>query len=443
MAKLFGTDGVRGKANVYPMTAEFAMKLGQVAGLGLAKKHKKVVIGKDTRISGDMIESALVSGFTSVGVDVVLLGVLPTPAVSYYAKSLEVDLAIIISASHNPYFDNGIKMKDGNGDKLSKEVTNLLEEKISEVVELNPEKIGLVIKNDEIYAEYVKSFEKFESLKGLKVVIDCANGAFSKIAPHVLKNLGAEVVVIGNEPNGVNINMGCGSTKTDLMCQTVVQSKADIGIALDGDGDRIVVADEKGNRVNCDQLIAFLATYFKAENKLSTPSIVTTELSNLGIAKYAKSLGLTYYATGVGEHCVVEKMVEIGANVGGEESGHIVLTDYSKSGDGLVVGISLCEALLKAKKKMSDVFPVFEMFPMTINNIRFSDKEKAAAAVESAEAKKLIAECQQKIGENGSLIVRKSGTEPLIRLYIQGEDKATVEEVTTKMVNFVEGQKND
>ncbi|MFV0626744.1 MAG: phosphoglucosamine mutase [Alphaproteobacteria bacterium] len=438
MAKLFGTDGVRGKANIYPMTPDFAVKLGQVAGLELATKYKRVAIGKDTRISGDMLESALVSGFTSVGVDVVLLGVLPTPAVSYYAQSLDVDLAIIISASHNPYFDNGIKMKDGEGETLPKSVTNLLEQKIGQEIELNPERIGRVIYNHEVYSKYVKSFEKFASLKGLKVVIDSANGAFSSIASGVLKNLGAEVVAIGNEPNGININMGCGSTKTDLMCQTVVETKANIGIALDGDGDRIVVADEKGNRVNCDQLIAFLATYFKEENKLSAPAVVTTELSNMGISKYAKSLGLTYYATGVGEQCVVEKLIEIGANVGGEESGHIVLRDYSKSGDGLVVGISLCEALLKTKKKMNEVFPIFEMFPMTINNVRFETKEKASAAVDSSEAVKIIEECKQKLGTTGSLIVRKSGTEPIIRLYIQGEDKKILDEVTQIMLNLVE-----
>lgn len=436
--KLFGTDGVRGRANVYPLTADFAMKLGQAAGILVANNKKKVAIGKDTRISGDMLEGALIAGFNSVGVDVIRLGIIPTPAVTMLTSGLDVDMSIIISASHNPYYDNGIKLKNGDGDKLSADLTSKIEDfVINGTVDLNPNAIGKVIDNEGAIEGYKNVYEEFRSLNGLKVVIDCANGAFSAIAPEVLRKLGADVIAIGNQPNGVNINKDCGSTSTDLMCKTVVEKGADIGISLDGDGDRIVVSDEKGNRINCDQLIAFLASYFKSENKLTGNAIITTEFSNLGIGEYAKSIGLEYHATKVGEHYVIEKMREINCNVGGEESGHIVLSDCSVSGDGLAVGVVLCEALLKSGKKMSENFPVFEPFPIALEYIYFDTKEQAAASVDNDAAQEIISEVRE-ILKDGKLIVRKSGTEARIMLNIQHKDANVVEKARVILKELVE-----
>lgn len=439
-ARLFGTDGVRGKAGVYPMVPEFALKLGQVAGKIVATKTKKVAIGKDTRISGDMLEAALVAGFTSVGVDVVLLGVLPTPGVTFITESLNVDMSIIISASHNPYFDNGIKLKDSKGDKLSSEITAKLEEEVANAkIELSPDKIGKVTHFD-VVPEYEKIFADFPSLQGLKVVIDCANGAFSHIAPKILENLGANVIAIGNTPDGYNINKDCGSTNTSLMEKMVVANAADIGIALDGDGDRAIVCDERGVRVDGDQLIGFFGIYLKSQGKLTGNGVVTTEFSNLGMSKYVKSLGLDYHVVDVGEYNIITKLREIGGNVGGEENGHIFLKDYSRSVDGLIVGIKVCEALLKIGKKMSEIFPVFKPFPMKLVNIRFENKEQVNQAVDSAESQKVIKEVKDAM-KDGSVVIRKSGTEPVIRLCLQAEDGCLVEDMTNKLVALFESKK--
>ncbi|MDR1695001.1 MAG: phosphoglucosamine mutase [Lactobacillaceae bacterium] len=439
--RLFGTDGVRGKAGVYPMVPEFALKLGQVAGEIVAKKQRRVAIGKDTRISGDMIEAALTAGFTSVGVDVVLLGVLPTPAVTTMTESLNVDMSIIISASHNPYFDNGIKLKDHKGDKLSNEITAKLEEEIAKAeIKIDADKIGKVIYYENASEDYEKIFKNFSSLKGLKVVIDCANGAFSNIAPKVLEELGAEVIAIGNLPDGYNINKNCGSTNTVLMEKMVVANDADIGIALDGDGDRAIVCDEKGNRVAGDQLIGFFGGYLKSERKLTGNGVVTTEFSNLGMAKYVKSLGLDYHVVDVGEYNIITKMREIGGNVGGEENGHIFLRDYSRSVDGLIVGIKVCEALLKTGKKMSEVFPVFKPFPMRLTNIRFENKDQVNEAVDGKESQKVIKEVRDAM-KGGSVVIRKSGTEPVIRLCLQAEDENLVNNMTYKLTTLFESRK--
>lgn len=439
--KLFGTDGVRGKANVYPMVPEFALKLGQAAGQLVATKNKKVAIGKDTRISGDMIEAALVSGFTSVGVDVVLLGVLPTPAVTLITESLSVDMSIIISASHNPYFDNGIKLKDYKGDKLSNELTSKLESAVADgKIELSYDKIGKVSHYKKAVSDYEKTFKGFTSLKGLKVVIDCANGAFSHIAPKVLSGLGADVIAIGNIPDGYNINKECGSTDTALIEKTVVANGADIGIALDGDGDRAIVCDEKGKRVAGDQLIGFFGGYLKSQKKLTGNGVVTTEFSNLGMSKYVKSLGLDYHVVDVGEYNIITKMREIGGNVGGEENGHIFLSDYSKSVDGLIVGIKVCEALLNTKKKMSEIFPVFKPFPMNLTNIRFDNREQINQAIDNKESQKVIKEVKKAM-KDGSVVIRKSGTEPVIRLCLQAEDGELVDAMTNKLIALFESQK--
>lgn len=441
MVKFFGTDGVRGKAGVYPMVPEFAMKLGQVAGIVAASNKKKVAIGRDTRVSGAMIESALVAGFTSVGVDVILLGVLPTPAVTHLTSSLGVDMSIVITASHNPYFDNGIKLKGSNGDKLSDELTATIEEGISSMqIEMNHEKIGKVEILKTAEQDYMRTYENFQSLKGLKIVIDCANGAFYNIAPKVLERLGAEIFVIGDKPDGYNINKECGSTSTDLMCKTVIEKKADIGLALDGDGDRIIVCDEKGKRVDGDQLIGFFGTYLKSREKLTGNAVVTTEFSNLGMAKYVKSYGLDYHVVNVGEFNIITKMREIGGNVGGEENGHIFLSDYSKSVDGLIVGIKVCEAMQYIGKKMSEIFPVYKSFPMKLVNIRFDNKDKVSEAVDNEKTQEVIKRARQTLS-GGAVIVRKSGTEPVIRLCIQAENEKLVDEVTNELKDVIEKYK--
>lgn len=433
--KLFGTDGVRGKANIFPMTADFALKLGQAAGMIVANDRKKVAIGRDTRISGDMIEAALVAGFTSVGVDVVLLGILPTPAITQLTEGLDVDMSIIISASHNPYYDNGIKLKDNVGDKLDPKLTAKLEEMVaSGDIKLNPDTIGTVTHYQNSEADYIKPFAKFSSLKGLKVVIDCANGAFYKIAPKVLQDLGAEVIAIGHNPNGININEKCGSTDTRLMQETVIANSADIGIALDGDGDRAIVCDDKGNRIAGEQLIGFFANY------LHSKAIVTTEFSNLGLRKYADSLNLSYHIVDVGEYNIITKLREIDDNVGGEENGHIFLRDYSRSVDGLIVGIKVCEALLKSGKKMSELFPVFKPFPMRLTNIRFETRDQVAHAVDNDHSQKIIKEVREKM-KDGAVVIRKSGTETVIRLCLQAEDENLVDEMTNKLVALFEGCK--
>ncbi len=423
--KLFGTDGVRGVANVYPMTADFAFKLAQAAVISLKKDKVKVAIARDTRISGQMLEAALTAGFTAQGADVLLVGVIPTPTLAFLAPELNVDMAVMISASHNPYHDNGIKLINGQGKKLSDEQTSTIEALIAkDEFVTDKDKIGVCCTDYQIAEKYVSMVEKIapqNTLQGLKVVLDCANGAFSAIAPRVLEYYGADLTVLANEPNGYNINKDCGSQHTEKMCQTVVETGADIGIAVDGDGDRIIICDEKGRRLDGDQIIAFLGQYFHSEGRLKGGAVVATVWSNLGLEKYLKTLGVGYYRTAVGERYVIDKMREIGANVGGEESGHMVLSDFAPSGDGLIASINVCLALKKSGKKMGDIFPVFTKEPCLVENIRFDSKEKIARAMEDAHVQNVIEMCKKNMEGIGSVIVRKSGTEPLIKIRVEGE----------------------
>lgn len=444
--KLFGTDGVRGVANVYPMTADFAMKLAMAAGELVCKGKKKAAIGRDTRVSGEMLEAALTAGFTAAGVDVVRLGVLPTPAVTTLTPDLGVDMAVMITASHNPYYDNGIKLVAADGNKFSDEMTAALEEKISRGdFALSPEKIGRIsedVSAVEKYIEVAKSTAPSgQPLSGLKVVLDCANGVFSAIMPEVYRELGAEVISMSCEPDGTNINKDCGSMHPQKMMAKVVESGADLGIAVDGDGDRIIVCDEKGQKVNSEQVIGFLAEYLEQKGELKGRAVVSTVLSNTALERFVRSKGLPYYSTSVGERHVVAKMKEVNGAVGGEESGHVVAMDYCKSGDALVVSLILSQGVLQSGRKMSEIFPLFAFDPFEFVNPRFESREQVKELVKNEAFVQLVEECKKEIGDEGRVVIHPSGTEPLIRVWVSGKDAALVKKLSAKLVAKLEALK--
>ncbi len=442
--KLFGTDGVRGVANEFPMTAEFAFRLAQTLSHLICTQKKRVAIGKDTRVSGDMLESALIAGFTSMGVNVIKMGVVPTPLLTAEVGSLNADMAVMITASHNPYHDNGIKLVNNSGDKFSDEKTAELEKLLTSdmVFTQNKENIGRVFEDEKSIPAYMANARSIapntNALKGLRVVLDCANGAFSKIMPQIFKDLGAGVITLADAPDGYNINKDCGSQHTEKMQQVVTDSHAHLGIAVDGDGDRIIICDENGTRIEGDQIIAFLATYFKHENMLKGNAVVATVWSNLGLEKYLHTLGIDYYRSAVGERYVIEKMRQTGANVGGEESGHMVLSDYAKTGDALLTGLIISLGLLKSGKKMSEIFPLFAKCPCQISNLRFKSPEDVNTAFASSIVQQIIADSEQKIKSSGSIIVRKSGTEPMIKVRVEAEDNQLVEEISNAIVTEIE-----
>lgn len=446
--KLFGTDGVRGVANQYPMTAEFALKLGMAAGELICTNKRKAAIGIDTRVSGEMLEAALAAGFMAAGVEVLKLGIIPTPALTSIVSELDVDMAVMITASHNPYYDNGIKLINAKGDKFSDEETAKVEAAVfAEQFVLNSEKIGRVTNMPDVIALYLDKVmeaagEDAEPLKGLRVVLDCANGAFYKIMPEVFKQLGAGVIVIGNEPDGYNINRECGSQHVEKMLETVKNAHAQLGIACDGDGDRIVVCDERGQRINSDQLIAFLAKYFKDSGKLKAGTVVATIVSNPALDRYLNSEGLECVRTSVGERYVIAKMKELGANVGGEESGHVVLTDYSQTGDALIVALTVCQGLLKSGKKMSEIFPLFQPMLKKRIDCHFISREEMAKAYEQPAFQNVIAEAEKEVQGKGKILVRKSGTEPAIQLWVWGDDAKLVEAVNAKLASGLSGMKS-
>ncbi len=442
--KLFGTDGVRGVANEFPMTAEFAFRLAQTLSHLICTQKKRVAIGKDTRVSGDMLESALIAGFTSMGVNVIKMGVVPTPLLTAEVGSLNADMAVMITASHNPYHDNGIKLVNNSGDKFSDEKTAELEKLLTSdmVFTQNKENIGRVFEDEKSIPAYMANARSIapntNALKGLRVVLDCANGAFSKIMPQIFKDLGAGVITLADAPDGYNINKDCGSQHTEKMQQVVTDSHAHLGIAVDGDGDRIIICDENGTRIEGDQIIAFLATYFKHENMLKGNAVVATVWSNLGLEKYLHTLGIDYYRSAVGERYVIEKMRQTGANVGGEESGHMVLSDYAKTGDALLTGLIISLGLLKSGKKMSEIFPLFAKCPCQISNLRFKSPEDVNTAFASSIVQQIITDSEQKIKSSGSIIVRKSGTEPMIKVRVEAEDNQLVEEISNAIVTEIE-----
>ena len=445
--KLFGTDGVRGKANSFPMKVDFALDLARVLSGFACNEKKRIAIAKDTRISGDMLESALCSGFMENGIDVVLLGVVPTPLVTLFTKNLDVDLAIMITASHNPYFDNGFKLINSKGDKFDDDFYRIVEEKI-ENKDFNKNKdnnIGKCIKSDDVVEEYISKIRdiapNYKALSGLRVVLDCANGSYFYILPQIFKDLGAGVISINNEPNGYNINENCGSQHTDELAKTVVESKADFGIAVDGDGDRIILVDNDGKVIDGDQLLCFLANYMKKQGTLDNNIVVSTEWSNLGLNEYLSKNGFKYFKSKVGERYVIDLMREKDAVLGGELVGHIVLSKHARSGDAAVTAVVIALAYLDEKKKMSEIFPLFNPYPCVIENIRFSDKEFMLESVEHDDVKEALIKAKQELGDDSNLIARKSGTEPVIKLRVEGKDAKLVEEIATRLKGLIEKYK--
>ncbi|SIT75559.1 phosphoglucosamine mutase [Yoonia rosea] len=441
--KLFGTDGVRGKANTFPMTAEMALKIGAAAGRYFrndGSNGHRVVIGKDTRLSGYMFENALTAGLTSTGMNVLLLGPVPTPAVGLLTTSMRADLGIMISASHNPHHDNGIKFFGPDGFKLSDEAEAEIEAIISGSVEpVKAQNIGRAKRIDDgrfRYAERIKStFPSGMRLDGLKVVIDCANGAAYRVAPEVLWELGATVIPVGVDPNGYNINEGCGSTNTAAAAAKVVSEGAHVGICLDGDADRVMILDENGEVADGDQLMALMAGRWADQERLNGGTLVATVMSNLGLERYLDGRGLRLERTAVGDRYVVEAMRANGWNLGGEQSGHIVMTDYATTGDGLLAGLQFLAAMVETGKPASALTKSFETVPQMLKNVRYAAGQDPLGA---ALVQKSIADAEAKLQGKGRLLIRKSGTEPLIRVMAECEDDTLLAQVVDGIVAEVE-----
>ncbi|MBV8061783.1 MAG: phosphoglucosamine mutase [Alphaproteobacteria bacterium] len=438
--KLFGTDGIRGLANQEPMTAETALAVAMAAGgqFRSGSHRHRVVIGKDTRLSGYLLEPALTAGFIAQGMDVILLGPLPTPAVAMLTRSLRADLGVMISASHNPYQDNGIKLFGPNGGKLSDDVEARIEADMQNGTGQNrvpSDALGRASRLDDAigrYVEYVKATFPGNTLEGLKIVVDCANGAAYKVAPTVLWELGAEVVPIAVTPDGRNINDRCGATHTRLMQEAVLLHQADIGIALDGDADRLIIADEKGQKVDGDQLMGLIATHMAKRGALKGGAVVATVMSNLGLERHLQAQGLRLIRTPVGDRYVVEAMQEKGCNLGGEQSGHIVLSDYSTTGDGLIAALQVLAVLRESGRKASELCAVFKPLPQILSNVRAPGEILQKPAVQAA-----IATAEQSLGDKGRVLIRKSGTEPLIRVMAEGEDADLVQRVVGDIVAVI------
>jgi phosphoglucosamine mutase len=442
--KYFGTDGIRGKANSAPMTAETALRVGMAAGRYFTRgEHRhRVVIGKDTRLSGYMIETALVAGFTSVGMDVLQFGPLPTPAVAMLTRSLRADLGVMISASHNAYQDNGIKLFGPDGYKLSDQVElaveNMMDNGLSEHL-AESAKLGRAKRIDDAQARYIefakRTFPASQRLDGLRIVLDCANGAAYRVAPEVLWELGAEVVKIGVDPDGFNINRECGSMSVAAMCGKVKESRADLGIALDGDADRVVLADEKGHLIDGDQILALIARSWSKAGTLEGGGVVATVMSNLSLERYLNAMGLKLARTAVGDRYVVEHMREHGFNVGGEQSGHLVLSDFSTTGDGLIAALQVLAVLAESGQKASEATHLFEPLPQILRNVRY---RAGAKPLESQEVASAIQDGEARLANKGRLLIRKSGTEPLIRVMAEGDDEKLVKTVVGDIVKVLE-----
>jgi phosphoglucosamine mutase len=438
--KYFGTDGIRGATNLAPMTAEMAMRVGMAAGAHFRRgDHRhRVVIGKDTRLSGYMLESAMVAGFTSVGTDVVMVGPMPTPAVAMLTQSMRADMGVMISASHNPFADNGIKLFGPDGYKLSDEDELAIEALIDSKVALAPSgEIGRARRVEDARGRYIhfakSTFPEEMRLDGMKIVVDCANGAAYQVAPSALWELGAEVVAIGVNPNGKNINDGVGSTAPDVLCETVVASGAAIGIALDGDADRLIVSDEHGRIVDGDQLMATIAGGWARQGRLRGGGLVATVMSNLGLERHLATLDLGLLRTKVGDRHVLEAMRDRGYNVGGEQSGHIILSDYATTGDGLVAALQVLAELKRANAPASEVLHKFDPLPQLLKNVRFA----GGKPLEHASVIDVIVAAEEELHGSGRLVIRPSGTEPVIRVMAEGDDRAQVERVVDRICDAV------
>ena len=441
--KLFGTDGVRGKANSEPMTAEMALRLGAAAGRYFRRDGRnghRVVIGKDTRLSGYMLENALTAGLTSTGMNVLLLGPVPTPAVGYLTRSMRADLGLMISASHNPADDNGIKFFGPDGFKLSDEAEAEIEQIVyGQIRPAEPQNIGRAKRVDDgrwRYVEYAKTtFPAGQRLDGLKVVIDCANGAAYRAAPDVLYELGAEVVSVGVEPNGRNINDGVGSTHPEAAAQAVLNNRADLGICLDGDADRVILIDEKGRVADGDQLMALMAGRWADQGRLAGGALVATVMSNLGLERFMQGRGLRLERTKVGDRYVVERMREGGFNLDGEQSGHLVMTDYATTGDGLIAALQFLAAMRETGRAASELVHQFDAVPQLLKNVRYA---AGADPLSADPVVKAIASGEARLNGTGRVLIRKSGTEPLIRVMAEAEDEAMLREVVDSIVAAVE-----
>ena len=432
MRKIFGTDGIRGLANAEPMTPETMLRLALAAGRRFTRgTHRhRVVIGKDTRLSGYMIEPALTAGFIAMGMDVTLLGPVPTPAVAMLTRSLRADLGVMISASHNPYADNGVKLFGPDGFKLSDEIEAEIERAMEAPANgLAPAaELGRARRLDDTegrYIEFVKAtFPKGLRLEGLKIVVDCANGAAYKVAPAVLWELGADVVAIGRDPNGFNINEKCGATHPETMQSAVVAHGAHLGIALDGDADRLIMVDEHGRVIDGDQLMAMIVQAFARDGRLSGGGLVATVMSNLGLERFAEGLGLRMVRTKVGDRYVIERMRADGINVGGEQSGHIILSDYATTGDGLLAALQVLAGALQAQKPMSEVTRLFEPYPQLLRNVRYT--RETGDPLQRDHVRRAIAGAEAALGREGRIVIRPSGTEPVIRVMAEASDPALV-----------------
>jgi phosphoglucosamine mutase len=441
--KYFGTDGIRGTANTGAMTADVAMRVGTAAGLQFVRgDHRhRVVIGKDTRLSGYMLEPALTAGFVSVGMDVILVGPMPTPAVAMLTRSLRADLGVVISASHNPFYDNGIKLFGPDGYKLSDETELQIEGRMDADMSeglASSRDLGRASRLDDAEGRYIEfaknTFRRSLTLDGLKIVIDCANGAAYKVAPTVLWELGAEVIPVGTSPDGFNINQDCGSTSPATMCEQVVAHGADLGIALDGDADRLVMADETGRLVDGDQLMAMIATSWQDRGKLKGDGLVATSMSNLGLERYLGGRGLALIRTDVGDRYVVEEMRRNGYNLGGEQSGHIIMGDYNTTGDGLIAALQAIAVIARAERPASEAARLFEPLPQLLKNVRYSSGQP----LQDTTVQQAIDDGGARLGDTGRVLIRESGTEPLIRVMAEGDDQGLVTAVVDDIVSVVE-----
>ncbi|MCV3765974.1 phosphoglucosamine mutase [Rhizobium sp. TRM95796] len=445
--RYFGTDGIRGQSNKFPMTPDLAMRVGIAAGTIFRRggHRHRVVIGKDTRLSGYMLENALVAGFTAAGVDAFVLGPIPTPAVAMLTRSLRCDIGVMVSASHNPYQDNGIKLFGPDGYKLSDEIEAQIEALLDK--DIIPQlavsdAIGRAKRVDGVHDRYIefakRTLPRDVTLKGLRVAIDCANGAAYKVAPAVLWELGAEVVTIGNEPNGVNINDQCGSTHPDALIRKVHEVRADIGIALDGDADRVIIVDEKGTIVDGDQLMALIGETWANDGLLRGNGIVATIMSNLGLERFMQQRGLQLARTKVGDRYVVEHMRQNDFNVGGEQSGHIVLSDFGTTGDGLVAALQVLAAVRRQGKTVSEVCRRFEPAPQLLKNVRY----EGGKPLEDPIVREAIADAESELAGRGRLVIRPSGTEPLIRVMAEGDDENQLKRIVDGLIDLIGGVKN-
>jgi phosphoglucosamine mutase len=439
--KYFGTDGIRGTANEGPMTAEMALKLGMAAGREFYRgDHRhRVLIGKDTRLSGYMLEPALTAGFTSVGMDVILVGPMPTPAVAMLTRSLRADLGVMLSASHNPFEDNGIKFFGPNGFKLSDDDEIRIEQRLEAGPDLvKSSRLGRAQRLEDAggrYIEFIKStYSSERTLDSLKIVIDCANGAAYKVAPTVLWELGAEVIPIGVSPDGTNINLGCGSTSPTTLCEQVVAHGADIGIALDGDADRLVIADEAGQVLDGDQVMAMIAQRWHKTNRLRGKAVVATVMSNLGLELFLREQGIELHRVKVGDRYVLEHMRANGLNLGGEQSGHIIISDHATTGDGLLAALQVLALVADEERPVSEVGRLFEPVPQLLKNVRVEGE----VSLDCDGVQNAITSAEHQLGDKGRVLVRKSGTEPLVRVMAEGFDSTLVAQVVDDLITAVE-----